>query len=399
MSLKYKHSSKTLADWASLNPIIVNNEIVIEKDTNKLKIGNGTDHYLDLLYACSDNLSGTNYIMVYGVGTPTENAAELQAAYDAAKNMPRYLGEFAFTDSISIYKGQTLKVIGPNVYIKALTDTSIPIGNLFGDSNLRTIIPTEVEAKSVRTTVIVAPGDYTFDATKFEVDATGINIVSLTGNADVKLDGTNVTADYVYIKGIDNGINRFMVASNLDNSVFENCVGGDYSFGNDDELSIVISSTFIKCKGGRGAFGVGEAAQLTGTFIDCVGGYYAFLGNGYEGILSGTFVNCIGGDNSFGSDDASSIPGNFTNCIGGAYSFGGWVDAPVGINGVLLNCRLTSGIFAPVIGDGKMCNCIDGNGDIVNSYATYANEVAAVAAGLSSGTTYKTVTGELRVKL
>ena len=28
---------------------------------------------------------GTNYLMVYGVGTPAENAAELQAAYNEAK--------------------------------------------------------------------------------------------------------------------------------------------------------------------------------------------------------------------------------------------------------------------------------------------------------------------------
>lgn len=50
MSLKYRHSSKTKAQWEALNPVIVENEIVIENDTNALKIGNGIDSYSDLKY-------------------------------------------------------------------------------------------------------------------------------------------------------------------------------------------------------------------------------------------------------------------------------------------------------------------------------------------------------------
>lgn len=50
MSLKYKHTTYTLSEWTSLNPIIVDREIVIESDTNRLKVGNGTDHYLYLEY-------------------------------------------------------------------------------------------------------------------------------------------------------------------------------------------------------------------------------------------------------------------------------------------------------------------------------------------------------------
>lgn len=51
MGLKYKHSAKTLAEWTALNPVILENEIVIESDTKRLKIGNGTDVYLDLEYS------------------------------------------------------------------------------------------------------------------------------------------------------------------------------------------------------------------------------------------------------------------------------------------------------------------------------------------------------------
>ena len=54
MSLKYRHSSKTKAQWEALNPVIVENEIVIENDTNALKIGNGIDSYSDLKYVTAD---------------------------------------------------------------------------------------------------------------------------------------------------------------------------------------------------------------------------------------------------------------------------------------------------------------------------------------------------------
>ena len=87
--------------------------------------------------AGNDNLSGTNYVMVYGVGTPTENAAELQAAYNAAKNMPRYLGAFenyisTFTGIMAV--GSTFEHYDTNepslkTYYKVTVATSIISGN------------------------------------------------------------------------------------------------------------------------------------------------------------------------------------------------------------------------------------------------------------------------------
>ena len=55
MSLKYKHTAKTLAEWITLNPVILENEIVVERDTNKLKIGNGSLAYSNLAYVNADH--------------------------------------------------------------------------------------------------------------------------------------------------------------------------------------------------------------------------------------------------------------------------------------------------------------------------------------------------------
>jgi len=53
MAKKYKHTAYTPAQWASLNPVIVENEIVIEKigdGKDLLKRGDGVRNYLDLPY-------------------------------------------------------------------------------------------------------------------------------------------------------------------------------------------------------------------------------------------------------------------------------------------------------------------------------------------------------------
>ena len=53
MSKKYKHTAYTPAQWASLNPVIVENEIVIEKigdGKDLLKRGDGVRNYLNLPY-------------------------------------------------------------------------------------------------------------------------------------------------------------------------------------------------------------------------------------------------------------------------------------------------------------------------------------------------------------
>ncbi len=53
MAKKYKHTAYTPAQWASLNPVIVENEIVIEKigdGKDLLKRGDGVRNYLNLPY-------------------------------------------------------------------------------------------------------------------------------------------------------------------------------------------------------------------------------------------------------------------------------------------------------------------------------------------------------------
>lgn len=50
MAVQIQLRGGTLAEWTAGNPIIAHREMVLETDTDKFKIGNGVDNYLDLPY-------------------------------------------------------------------------------------------------------------------------------------------------------------------------------------------------------------------------------------------------------------------------------------------------------------------------------------------------------------
>jgi hypothetical protein len=232
------------------------------------------------------DLDGSSYIYVRGDGTAIANATELKNAYNFAK-------------------------------------TATPYGNALSDSN--------------RFTVIVGAGIYANNVpSAINFDTNNINVVSLTGNSDVKISfGITITAsescDFV---GLDCGNNRFEIFGNNEknNFKFTNCLGGNGSFGHgsDGYLKITNSyflncnttilddgdncfggviqgNTYENCKAGSNSFGL-----LTGAFV-------------IENINDNRFINCVANENSFLSYDSlfgvDVFNNEFINCIALGSSF------------------------------------------------------------------------------
>lgn len=273
-------------------------------------------------------LSGSNYTFVEASGTPSQNGLSLSASYALAKTYP-----VSSTNRFSILAG---------------------------------------------------PGKYQFGST-FTLDTQYIDIVSLTGERDILVTGSNtvsITANDVYVRGIDVGTKNFTIADNLPLLKVNNCKGGDLSFGGtadpapgDPPLTqILVNGTFTNCEGGDLSFAGNGIAS--GVFENCIGGESSF---GYD-IIGGTFINCEGGDFSFGGAEGD-INGYFENCTGGEGSFtitGTILDGTIlkectgdlysfanngFIEGNLYNCRLTSGSFNTlnIQGDGAIVLSIDGD--------------------------------------
>jgi hypothetical protein len=310
-------------------------------------------------------LGGPNYIFVYANGTPTENATELQDAYNTAITM--------------------------------------------SPSSANTI------------TLVLAPGEYQFPSA-FTANTEYINIVSLTGNKDVIFDLSGITdpfdssvspyiisecllidADNVFVKGIKGkfylspnfnstfGLGEvyilpIQVSSNLPNIIVENCEGGPFSFGGaggDSDVSgtytdcigglfsfggsdnnSTVSGTFNNCTGGNFSFGgAGDSSDVSGTFNNCTGGDLSFGGAGGDSNVSGTFNNCQGGNASFGGEVFSNVSGTFTNCTGGNYSFGGGAGNS-DVSGTFTDCTggdLSFGGGGNSDVSGTFNNCTGGN--------------------------------------
>jgi hypothetical protein len=264
-----------------------------------------------------------------------------------------------------------------------------------------------------RITVIAAPGNYDFSTANFVMSTQYIDLVSLDGNRSIVFNGLNtidITANDVFVRGVDVGTLSFTLANSLNLLRVENCTGGDYSFGS----GATASGVFTNCTGGDSSFG-GSGGTASGTFTNCQGLVYSFGsfgtasgvftnctggGNSFggQGTASGTFNSCIGTDNSFGGnggtasgvftdctggDDSfggngGTASGTFNSCTGGYGSFGGNGGTASGkftsciggnlsfgkggvLNGFLYYCRLTLGTFQIVSGGGRTVLCIDGN--------------------------------------
>ena len=67
LSVRIRNKIDTSANWATNNPVLLNGEIGIESDTNKIKVGNGTTNWNNLEY-----ISGGTGTIVLLNGTPQD---------------------------------------------------------------------------------------------------------------------------------------------------------------------------------------------------------------------------------------------------------------------------------------------------------------------------------------
>ena len=307
----------------------------------------------DVADSVGGRLAGTQYYYVAGNGTPTENAIELQEAYDLAKTM------------------------------------SPSANNII--------------------TVLAAPGEYNFGTGMFLIDTPYINVVSLDGNRSVIFNYDNgsfptlisrsygsikITANNIYVKGLNTQTKALLVESGLNNLTMDNCVFGYYSIGGFNEnfgfaTPANISGKFNDCEGGDYCFAAGLNSNASGTFNNCIANSTGF--GSFGGYASGTFNNCKGGfcqssgngSGTFnycrfnGGDFENSSPGIFNYCIGqngswqytvsGTYNYcisgaGSWGSFTTGaVTGKLNYCKMTVGTFKPVGVGGITRYCLDGN--------------------------------------
>ena len=215
-----------------------------------------------------------------------------------------------------------------------------------------------------RATLILFPGEYpTSGEPVFNIDF--VDVIALGSSEKIPSvfiedSSIRVTASNIRVVGISTKFQPFNVSGG-EFQVFENCVGGDNSFGfSDGSSGVSLQGTYINCTAGDFSFGYmtgGNDIGITGNFINCTAGNYSFGYTGGGGTLevSGNFEKCSGGDASFAGSGTAS--GTFTNCIGGNTSFGGTA------SGIFSNCTGGTSSFGGFGGlsSGTFTNCTGGD--------------------------------------
>ena len=121
-NLKYKHTAYTSAQWASLNPVIVENEIVIESDTKRTKIGNGISTYNELEYADANSVGNSlgSIKPTDAAPTPARNG---NYTFSIGGNKPAWLTAEAGVTTVKAGDGVAVVYTAPSGYSYTHVDT------------------------------------------------------------------------------------------------------------------------------------------------------------------------------------------------------------------------------------------------------------------------------------
>jgi hypothetical protein len=420
----YTSVSNTSADWNSVYTSVLNtsasNASINYVSSNYLPLTGGTItgnlYVLSSVEIMPNNLITTFYVedQKVGINTETPNVeltvngkiSSNNTIYDKNGNSDEWNSTYTSVKDTSANWDSVYTTIQSNsAYYFQISTASVIIAQS-GDSlaakytEAKALTPNgSAKSAANRASLIIFPGNYAL-SDELAIDAEFVDVIgvgSQTRNPAVILDGgtfdeglgvtraVNVSANNVRVSGISAGTHQFKITGNKPLQFFENCIGGNYSFGGEDQG--IASGTFISCVGGSNCFG-GPSGIISGVFINCKANAYSF--GGYLSTVSGTFTNCEGGAFNFGMEASEvsgrftnctalyagfggvsgTVSGTFTNCTAGSDGFGGFEGI---LKGTLINCRVTSGGFrsltAPASGKALMINCIDGSGNIIEGEA------------------------------
>ena len=243
-----------------------------------------------------------------------------------------------------------------------------------------------------RASLIVFPGEYaTIGEPVFDEEF--VDVIAL-GSSEKKPsvfieDGSiHVTANDVRVVGISTKGHPFDISGGP-LQVFENCSGGNNSFGySDGSSAIYLEGIYINCSAGNNSFCHmvgGNDAGISGTLTNCSAGDNSFGYTGGGGTLevSGNFEKCSGNNNCFNSDFGINSIGTYKDCSAGINSFtagssihirctaGNNSFGTILVEGIYKDC--TAGDFSfgasssPVTITGTFENCTAGTGSFGNS--------------------------------
>ena len=330
-----------------------------------------------------------NFQLLSASGTASENDLAFRTAYAYAKTLrSRYLGSFSEdNDSIIGYSfsvGDIVEMYDVGNYYRCISNvtcSSYPNVDATHWVLVENYDPSIYLSPTHRYTLVLLPGTHL--NADFTADEKYVDIVSLSGNRDVNVRNFSITADDVYVHGLNCGSYTLSVAGSLSLTKIVNCIAtGQNSFGNN---GAVCTSTFVDCESGYYSFS--PNGTCAGTYIRCKGTSCCFA---YKGNCSGMFTDCEVKDHGFASseyvagvtDYTNTCSGTFRRCIAGDRSFG--YQGKITTTAVFYSCVSGNGGFAGSIA----LNVINTNVCAGTFYNCISQSKSFGAGGICSGKFY-----------
>jgi hypothetical protein len=207
MATRMQQRRGTAAQWTSANPILNAGEIGYETDTNKFKIGDGTNHWADLAYFIDED-AVSNYVLDTELGELTQDIVD--AALVAGSGISKTYSDNANTITIAVDSS----VVTTNSGSQTLTNKTIDLANNTVVTTLGQLNNAITDANLVSTTSLdVTLTPYALSNNVADVYASKELLSNtIAGSAGLGLTFNNLTEKF----DADSGVVQFKVSGVTD---------------------------------------------------------------------------------------------------------------------------------------------------------------------------------------
>jgi len=164
MATRMQQRRGTASQWTSANPVLNAGELGWESDTNKFKIGDGTNHWADLDYFIDVNSTvnpafGTSIVFEGATADSYETTLQVtDPTADRTITLPDATGTVALTSDISVTASSTTTLSNKSISLSTntVTGTKTEFNSAMSDADFATIAGTETLTSKTLTSPVIS---------------------------------------------------------------------------------------------------------------------------------------------------------------------------------------------------------------------------------------------------
>jgi hypothetical protein len=176
MATRMQQRRGTASQWTTENPILNAGELGWESDTNKFKIGDGTNHWADLDYFIDANsianpAFGTSIVFEGATADSFETTIQVtDATADRTITFPDATGTVALTTDISVTAGSTNTLSNKSISLatNTVTGTKAEFNSAMSDADFATIAGAETLTNKTLTSPVITGAVFNDGSVVFE---------------------------------------------------------------------------------------------------------------------------------------------------------------------------------------------------------------------------------------